>query len=165
MNGQKIIIRNYRPGDDDRVIEITKRAWPEVTLWKKMEDLYGPRAGKPWWHYKITPLLNFAKSNPKQFFVAELEGKPVGYAMFSLDAETKIGTVLDNAVDPACQGLGLGSALHREVLLALKNAGMEIFKVCTGLHQTAARKMYEKHGFKEVFQESIYLMSANEAKI
>jgi len=161
----KVKIRPYQPSDDGRLIEITQLAWPEVTIWKQMEDMYGVRTSKPWGYYKVTPLLASAKASPDRFFVAELDGKVVGYAMFAIDSDSKVGTVLDNAVDPACQGCGIGSALHRQVLLAIKDAGMEIIKVGTGVHQTAARKMYEKHGFREVFHEIIYLMHVEEAKI
>jgi len=162
MTDVEINIRTYRLTDDDRIIEITKRAWPEVTIWKRIEDQYGPRGGRPWWYYKITPLLNFARNNPAQFFVAERERKAVGYAMYALDPQTKIGTVLDNAVDPDCRGFGIGSLLHRRVLRSLQEAGMEIARVETGVHQTAAQRLYEKHGFREVFREIIYLRDLSE---
>ena len=71
----------------------------------------------------------------------------------------------NNAVDPAYQGRGIGSALHREVLRRIVEAGMEVIMVQTLENLAAARKMYEKHGFREASRSLIYLMGADEARI
>ncbi len=155
----EIKIRRYKAADDRRIAEITKSAWPEVTLWKIIEDKYGKRGGKDWWHYKIEPLLNFAKSNPDQVIIAEVNGLAAGYAKYIIDNNSLIGTVADNAVDPEYGGKGIGSLMHKEVLNSMKKAGMQVAKVGTFEHQKPARKMYEKHGFKQVCKEVIYLKS------
>ena len=71
---------------------------------------------------------------------------------------------MDNAVDPAFGGRGIGSAMHKKVLKAMQKAGMEIAKVGTGIdeNQASARRLYEKHGFEEVYIEKFYLRSLKE---
>lgn len=155
-------IRRYLPEDDERIIEITKLAWVDVTLWKKLEDMFGLIGGKPWWQHKVDPLLASATTKPEQFIVAEQEGKVIGYATYIVDKDTEIGQVMDNAVDPAYGGRGVGSAMHREVLRALKRAGMKLAKVGTGEHQTSAQKLYKKHGFQEVMRSISFIKSLEE---
>ncbi len=161
MSDDKLIIRNYRSSDDKRVQEIVKLAWSKVTLWKKIEDTYGQRGSKPWWRYKLDPVIAIGKANPNQLIIAEYAGEVVGYATYATDDETKIGQVMDNAVDPAFSGKGIGSAMHKVVLKSMQKAGMEIAKVGTGVdeNQAHSRRLYEKHGFKEVYVEKFYLRS------
>ena len=159
MSMKDVKIRRYRPEDDERIIEITRCAWADVTLWKKLEDMYGPTGGKPWWYHKVTPLLALAKADPGRFIVAEQDGKVIGYATYGINEDTKIGQVLDNAVDPDYGGQGVGSAMHKEVLKALKRAGMKLAKVGTCEHQITAQKLYKKHGFREVMREIFFVRS------
>ena len=153
----ELVTRDYRPTDDQRIAEIVKLAWPHVTVWKKLEDEYGWRGSKPWWRYKLDPVLALGKESPRQLIVAEWNGAVVGYATYIVDPGTRIGQVLDNAVDPACGGKGIGSTMHREILRRMREDGMELAKVGTGLdeNQAAARRLYEKHGFKEMYREVI----------
>jgi len=164
MSANRLLLRNYKASDAARIEEIVKKAWVDATLAKTMEDMYGPRGGKPWWHYKLAPVLALGRTHPERLIVAEYDGKVAGYAMFVLNNETRIGQVQDNAVDPAFAGKGIGSAMHRQVLKALKKAGMEVAKVGTGTSDAfaAARRLYEKHGFKEVFVQKTYLRSLDD---
>jgi ribosomal protein S18 acetylase RimI-like enzyme len=157
-------IRTYCEDDDERIIEITKVAWPGATMCKTLEDMFGVRGRKPWWRHKVDPILAFAKAHPNEFLVAEYGGIICGYAMYILDHDRKIGTVSNNAVDPAYGRKGIGSAMNRQVLMNFKKAGMEIAYVATLEHQTAARKMYEKHGFKEVARRIEYVQSVADLK-
>ncbi len=164
MDGNKLVLRNYKMGDDARIEEIVKEAWVDATLAKTIEDMYGKRGGKPWWRFKLDPVLALGQTHPERLIVAEYDGEVAGYAMFILDNKTRIGQVQDNAVDPAFAGKGIGSAMHRQVLKALKKAGMEVAKVGTGTSDAfaAARRLYEKHGFKEVFVQKTYLRSLDD---
>ena len=164
MSRDELIIRTYKTSDDKRIEEIVKRAWEKITMWKTIEERYGQRGGKPWWRYKLDPVLAFGKSKPQQLIVAEYGGEVAGYAMYVINDETKIGQVQDNAVDPAFAAKGIGSAMHKQVLRALKDAGMEVARVGTGVDENyaAARKLYEKYGFKEAFVQKIYLRSLEE---
>ena len=161
MSHNELIIRTYRTSDDKRVEEIVKQAWAKITIWKTIEERYGQRGGKPWWRHKLDPVLALGKSDPRKLIVAEYGGEVAGYAMYVINDETKIGQVQDNAVDPAFAGKGIGSAMHQQVLRAMKTSGMEVAKVGTGVDENyaAARKLYEKYGFKEAFVQKTYLRS------
>ncbi len=156
----KLVLREFRETDRERLEEIVKSAWKNVTIWKILEDMFGKVGGKDWWYYKLKPLIELAKNDPERVIIAEYDGIVAGYATYSIDKATLIGTVGENAVDPNYGGKGIGSAMHREVLKRMKQAGMKIAKVTTGLSddQLPARKLYEKHGFKEIFRSITYVM-------
>ncbi len=160
MLKEKLTIRDCKPEDKEAIIAITKAAWGGVAFSKIVEDRYGVRGGKPWWQHKVKSILKNMESNPDRFFVAEYEGKVVGYALYSSDPDSKIGRVRDNAVSPDFGGKGIGAAMHRAVLRALKESGMELAQVTTGLAEgfAPARKMYERQGFKEVQRHVDYVL-------
>jgi ribosomal protein S18 acetylase RimI-like enzyme len=73
----------------------------------------------------------------------------VGFATYRLDPATGVGTILNNAVDPAWQGRGIATALYEEVLARFRAAGMRVAAVTTGLDapHAPARAAYRRVGF------------------
>jgi len=161
----KPVIRTYREEDEEQIVALTQVAWAGATVWQTIEARYGPRGGKPWWEHKLHPILECARTRQECFLVAEWEGQIAGYATFSLDPESRIGTVGNNAVHPDLRGRGIGSALHEAVLRRIVDAGMEMIQVTTTEPLTNAQRMYERHGFQELIRSITYAMRANEAKI
>ena len=159
MQDRSLVIRPYREGDDERIIEITKLAWPKFSISKMIEDIYGSYSDQPWWRHKVKPILSFAKANPEKCLIAVRDRRVVGYAMYTVDYDTAVGTVSNNAVDPAAGGKGIGTALNREVLGCMKKEGMKTAMVCTLEHQAGGRKMYEKNGFEEFARRVDYARS------
>jgi GNAT superfamily N-acetyltransferase len=82
-------------------------------------------------------------------WVAEVEGRIAGFFTFTLDQDRRIGTISNNAVDPAAQGRGLGTAMYERALDLFREARMEYARVRTGLDEghAPARRAYEKAGF------------------
>ena len=103
-------IRTYRAEDESEIVELTKVAWVEATVWQTIEARYGRRGDKPWWQHKLRPILDCARTRPECFLVAECEGKIAGYATYSLDAESKIGTVGNTEYRGAVAGSVPGAA-------------------------------------------------------
>jgi ribosomal protein S18 acetylase RimI-like enzyme len=99
------------------------------------------------------------RNAPDRFFVAEIDGKVIGFCTFRL-SETGLGEIGNNAIDPACQGRGLGTAMHAECLRRLREAGMTHAKVTTGDDDghAAARHAYEKLGFRPLRVHLDYFM-------
>lgn len=85
--------------------------------------------------------------------VSETNGKIVGFATFTMNKETGIGEIGNNAVVPDCQGIGIGSAQHNTVLDIFRQNGMKYALVSTGYEDEGhakARASYEKVGFKKM---------------
>lgn len=94
-------------------------------------------------------------------FVAVKSGEIIGFCSYSLDADKKIGEIGLNAVDPAHEGQGIGTAMYDYALAEMKSAGMLVATVGTGGDEShaPARRAYEKAGFGPGIP-SIYLYRA-----
>jgi GNAT superfamily N-acetyltransferase len=94
-------------------------------------------------------------------FVAELEGRVVGYAaaQFEIKEDTsEVGIVSYNAVLPDARGFGIGSALIDKVIQHLKDQGARVLLVWTLEVGESARHIYEKIGFTELTRFVYYSM-------
>ncbi|MDY7010652.1 MAG: GNAT family N-acetyltransferase [Planctomycetota bacterium] len=155
-------IRQMKPGDMTRIVAITESAWGDVTVYKLLEDRYGPIGRKGWKQKKADEVQALFGRISENVIVAVEDDKVVGYASFTIDAEDKVGHVHDNAVDPEYQGRGIGSAMNKWVLDHFGREGVKIARVSTLLHDKAARRVYEKNGFEELARTIHYSMRISE---
>jgi ribosomal protein S18 acetylase RimI-like enzyme len=90
--------------------------------------------------------------------VADVSGAPAGFVSWKPNIAPGIGEITLNAVHPDHGGNGIGAALYRHALAALKAAGMQLATVGTGgdPSHAPARRAYEKVGFN-VHIPSIYM--------
>lgn len=156
----EITIRPFKPEDLPRLQDIAVRAWIPIYEERKRligEDLFNqlfPTGSE----CKREQLRAFAEQTPEHMVVAvDGEGCPVGFATFYINQESKIGTLCNNAVDKTSALKGVGQALYAEVFRRLKDAGMEVVQVNTGLDDAhaPARRAYERAGFDPVGIESV----------
>ncbi len=140
-------IRRASAADRETLIELSVRAFADVTVLRWREERLGVIGGRPWreWEADLMRTLDLST-----VVIAEAAGKAVGFATYELDEATRIGTVSDNAVLPAFRGRGIGGRLLAHVLGLMAEAGMEFAQVSTGLEEayTPARRMYERQGFQ-----------------
>ena len=155
-----MVIRPFCKHDLSAIEEIVKKIW-NIGLDYKREKEYGfPIGGKSWQQRKAESFRNAILANPSQWYVTEIDKKVVGFCSYFVDEQTSIGTVGQNGVDPDYKGRGIGSSQLRFVLDKIRQAGMKIVEVHTGLNEehTPARKMYERAGFKPLMDSRIYYM-------
>jgi dTDP-4-amino-4,6-dideoxy-D-galactose acyltransferase len=95
---------------------------------------------------------NSCRGSADRVFVAEDQGRPVGYVTCEVAGERgKIGLI---AVAPSAQGKGLGSALVGTALSWMRNRGLRAASVVTQGRNFRAQRLYQSHGF---VTESMYL--------
>jgi len=82
-------------------------------------------------------------------WVAEVDGKAVGFIACALNFQSQVGEVYMLAVDPDYQNHGIGTALNVFALERMKEAGMKLAEVGTGGDpgHAPARRSYEKAGY------------------
>lgn len=140
MKNEGFIIREFQLKDLDRVLYINRTTLPE--------------------NYPPFFFVEHYRSFPKAFLVAELNGEVVGYVMCrveygrSLVGErfiVKKGHVISLAVLPEARRRGIGTALMKRAMEAMKN----VYKVSeyyleVRKSNTPAISLYRKLGFKTV---------------
>jgi ribosomal protein S18 acetylase RimI-like enzyme len=144
-------IREYRPEDQARVLEICIAAFTPIH--QGFAVALGPDVFArtyPDWRGDYARTIAAIGENPaERVYVIEADGEVAGFAFSSVDAKARTGELGLNAVDPAHQGKGLGGELYAFVLADLKARGAETAYVGTGADaaHAPARAAYERAGF------------------
>jgi aminoglycoside 6'-N-acetyltransferase len=133
MNEESITLRPLAAGDEAELLRIHET--PEVKRWWDTPD-----EGFPWDEPESTR------------FTIEVDGAVAGLIQFAEEPEPKYRHAsVDLFVDPALQGLGLGTeAVRRIVRMLIDERGHHRITIDPATENTAAIRAYEKAGFKPV---------------
>ena len=153
-------IRLAQKKDIPQACEIAKKAWVRVhdsfreIMGGAMHDVLCDN----WQENKADQVAGHFERVPEWFYVVEREEDlcVVGFITFRLQPQKSLGTIGNNAIDPLCQGKGLGAAMYAFVLNVFRAQGMRFAEVTTGLDEghAPARRAYEKAGF-DIRQENV----------
>jgi len=157
-----VVIRPAGAEDIDDICRIAVMAWQGIhdgyRKYIDNNDLYD-RLNCGWQTEKARQVREKVKRSPGEVLVSEVDGKIVGFTTFTLKLETGIGEIGNNAVEPDCQGMGIGSAQHNKVLEIFRQHRMKYAIVGTGYEDEGhakARASYEKVGFKKLTTSVTY---------
>jgi len=145
-------IRPFNNSDINDLIQLSLLAWePVFTSWEQIlgSKLY-PIAIYPDWRKSQKEVVEKACNNENfTTWVAEVDGKVVGFVAYELNDNNKIGEIQLLAVHPEYQNHGIGTELNIFALQKLKESGMKLAVVGTGGDEghAPARKSYEKAGY------------------
>ncbi len=145
-------IRPLHNSDINDLLNLSLLAWePVFTSWEKIlgPKLY-PLAIYPDWRKSQKEAIEKAFHNEKLItWVAEVDGKVVGFVVYELNEANKVGEVQLLAVHPDYQNHGIGTELNLFALQKLKESGMKLAVVGTGGDEghAPARQSYEKAGY------------------
>ena len=94
------------------------------------------------------------RRDPEGIFVAEVEGKKVGFVAgdanwFSKRSSKKVGAVHEIVVLPEYRGMGIGKTLMDRVMTYFKEKGLDTVELWVGDENFRAIEFYRKLGFKE----------------
>ena len=127
-------IRDYAPGDEEAVVELSLRAWAPV--FRSMEQILGPeifvRLHGDWRAFQERAVRDALIDEAMHVWVAEAGGRVVAFAAATLYAERAMGEISMLAVDPADQDRGTGTALTEFVTAWLGEAGVRVAMIDTG---------------------------------
>jgi GNAT superfamily N-acetyltransferase len=156
----KMQIEPYGSHHLDAVIRLSLRAWDPVfeSIQNTMNaDVYQAFYPDHWRISQQKAVEDVCNSEDTKVWVAIDAGSTVGFVAVKLHLEDRMGEIYMVAVNPDCQGRGIGSALIEFALAWMKEAGMSIAMVETGSDpgHAPARHTYEKAGF-ELFPVARY---------
>ena len=145
-------IRRFNSSDMNDIVQLSLLAWEPVFIaWEQIlgSKLY-PIAIYPDWRKGQKEVVEKICSDEKMTtWVAEVDGKAVGFVVYELNDNNKTGEVQLLAVHPEYQNHGIGTELNIFALQKLKEGGMKLAVVGTGGDEghAPARRSYEKAGY------------------
>jgi ribosomal protein S18 acetylase RimI-like enzyme len=156
------MIRPYRPADLPVIMDIGNRAWqPIFDMYQRIRGAELFALLTPDRHtVKGEQVKAHAERSPQTLLVCEEAGRIVGFITFHLDRDKGIGTIGNNAADPACGLKGIGQQMYQAAFARFRQEGMRFAKVTTGLDEAhaPARRAYERAGFNVRQEDVTYYM-------
>jgi GNAT superfamily N-acetyltransferase len=145
-------IRPVCNNDIEDVVRLSLLAWEPV--FSSFEHLLGHRVytliWPDWKTSQRDAIETVCKEGEKTvLWVAEVDGRVVGFLAYELNLKDSVGEVQLLAVHPEYQNLGIGTQLNNFALKKMKDSGMKMAKVETGgdPSHAPARRSYEKAGY------------------
>jgi len=144
-------IRPLAPADIAAVVEFSLRAWAPV--FESFRSVLGERVYQalyPDWRTSQAAAVKAAcQDDAAPVWVADQQGRPVGYVAVRIGPDSRTGEIDMLAVDPLVQGQGIGTALTAFAVQRLREAGVVLAEVGTGGDpgHAPARRVYERAGF------------------
>lgn len=139
-----ITVRTFVPGQDEHAwVALNARAFadhPEQGRLTRADVL--AREAEPWF-------------DPEGFWLAERDGRLLG-SMWTKVAEPGVGEVYALGIDPDAQGLGLGGALTRLAVAALRERGLRAVELYTEGDNEPAIRTYARAGFTRSAVDVMY---------
>lgn len=145
-------IRLVCDNDIEDLVELSLLAWEPV--FDSFKQVLGPSIytmiWPEWRKSQREGVENVCRdSETNTVWVAEVDGRAVGFLAYELKMEAKVGEVMLLAVHPEYQNLGIGTELNTFALEKMKESGMKMAEVGTGGDpgHAPARRSYEKAGY------------------
>lgn len=155
-----IVVRPFKEGDEDRVMDIASKAFPKLGLARLAIDKSLPRdAVREAYRREAEGYVKRVLKGDEnlEIMVAEEEDLIAGYIVLGANAEWseifgfKWASIVSLAVDPEWWDRGIGSKLVKEGLKRFKEKDVKYVEVFTDQNNIAAIKVYEKNGFRVIY--------------
>lgn len=154
-------IREYRPEDLERIMEIANTAWKPIrqmsreALGDTISDLFHPKGDAVSKGLEVKWQIECGQYN---IAVCEHEGVVVGFITWMI--KDFMGEICNNAADSSSGLKGIGQTMYKYVLEQFRRSGVKVVKVSTGLDwaHAPARRAYERAGFKRHLDSTTYFM-------
>jgi ribosomal protein S18 acetylase RimI-like enzyme len=148
-------IRPFVNADRVALVHLALRAWEPVFASTRavLGDELDDRLHQPEWRsFQTRAVEEVCDADTASIWVAEVDGRAVGFVAVELYPERGIGEIYMLAVDPDHQHAGIGTSLTELALTEMKAAGMTVAMVETGDDpgHAPARRTYEKAGYTQL---------------
>ena len=148
-----VVIRNYRPSDLEIIKHLTLAAFTGMTLEQNVEQACGILNGHDWRWRKARHLDEDVAANPAGIFVAEANGKIVGYITTRIDRDAGKGRIPNLAVSSDWRNKGLGRQLIDRALDYFREQRLAYAVIETMAQNSTGDHLYKGCGFVEVARQ------------
>ena len=150
------VIRPFQKDDMAAILDLTVKAFnQQSSIDARIEVALG---GADWREAKRASVHRELETDPKGCAVAESDGVVVGYISTVVTVANARGTVGNLAVDPCCQGQGVGRRLIEWALQYFRTCGLHHAKIETLVTNAVGAHLYPAIGFKEVARQIHYVL-------
>jgi ribosomal protein S18 acetylase RimI-like enzyme len=146
-------IRPFHPDDLPTLKRIMVAAFDGVSIDQGMEKLFGVINGHDWQWRKARHLDEDVARDADGLFVAELDGRVIGFISTWMDREAGIGHIPNLSLEADCRGKGYGRALLEFALQRFRDAGLTHAKIETLVQNAIGNHLYTSLGFREVARQ------------
>jgi len=131
--------------------------WDIGSDWE-LEELYGAVGDERWDRWLLPRVMGRLWAELDHVWVTEANGEVVGFVSYGVSQARRVGVIHYNGVARGFRGRGIGTRQIEHVLGLMRQAGMELAAVGTGLNErhAAARRQYERAGFTPVIEYRMY---------
>lgn len=157
----EISIRSHRPEDIPTLTAIMVNAFEGVSIDQGIENVFGQINGHDWKWRKARHLADDLQRDPEGIFVAESDGRIVGFVSTWMDREAGIGHIPNISLVPDMRGQGLGRRLLELALDRFRQAGMTHAKIETLVQNEIGNHLYRSVGFEEVARQIHFVADLN----
>lgn len=154
----EIHIRVFRPSDLETLKRITVEAFDGIALDQMVDDTVGPLPGPDWRERKAQHIDEDVAAHAEGIFVAEADGKILGYITTVLDRAAGKGRIPNLAVVPEIRGRGVGRQLIGHAVEYFRREGMNFAMIETMAVNPVGNHLYPSCGFVEVGRQVHFAM-------
>jgi len=148
-----VSFRLYRSEDLEWIKRLTVESFGGVTIEENVEAALGALNGHEWRWRKARHIDEDVASNPTGIFVAESQGRMVGYITTRVDREAGKGRIPNLAVVEEFRGRGLGRQLIEHALEYFRAQGLAYAVIETMAQNPVGQHLYPACGFVEVARQ------------
>ena len=146
-------IRPYAPSDAPDVVALSLRAWAPVFDSERAvlgSEIFERLNGEDWRRRQQKDVEDALADDRMRVWVADADGRAVGFVAAKLDREGSIGEIYMLAVDPDHHRRGVGIELTSVATEWIRAEGMPIAMIDTGGDpgHAPARRLYEHAGYR-----------------
>lgn len=135
-----VLIRTYRPGEEEYVADLHERLYTEEYGWGPAFVTYAKKIA--------VDFPNRPASGREGLWIAEVEGEPAGSVMLCETEDPSVGQLRLFAVEKSRRRQGIGRALMEALLAKAEEVGYETLILWTAGPLEAAIRQYERFGFR-----------------
>lgn len=155
-------IRRYQASDLDELKRITIEGFEGIAIDQNLEHALGVVGPHDWRWRKARHVDEDVEANPAGVFVAEEEGRVVGYISTRIDREAGKGRIPNLAVDKSARGRGIGRQLIEHALNCFRREKMAFAVIETMVNNPVGQHLYPACGFVETGRQIHYAMKLAE---
>ena len=153
-----IPIRGFVLADLEELKRITIECFEGVAFDQMIEERFGLLNGTDWRSRKARHIEDDVANNAAGVFVAEENGRILGYITSTVDRVAGKGRIPNLAVIAEAQGKGIGRQLIQHALDYFKREGMAYAAIETMTGNEVGQHLYSSCGFVEIGRQIQYAM-------